>query len=400
MLLLLLSRRTVSLVVCCVSVLTWSDSFLKASAQDGAHATARSTLSPTKHRQLYPQCNDLRAECPTRRNDCTSSDPKVRQWMHPHCPVTCNVCRNRTVTVSPKLSFSPQLFIEMDSMVDGTGRAIGVPQILSGDARENRAMARKIQQSTEYYHNVVWKQVRYATVRSLCRNQHERCAEYAVVHDRCNVDAYYDLDDYTYDDMMAECAVICKKCEVLSPEAECPYNPDIMKNAWYPGDVNAMFERIVRDYDDLYNITILSRPLQDDSADVEHSTIRDGPWVITLDGFLTPEECQRLIDLGYDAGYERSEGMTIKDGVLVSDLVSNQRTSRNAWCDTAACKRDPIALSVRHRMANLTQISPMHSEPMQILKYDPGEFYKVQKTMRNFSNASPRCRCFSNGLAM
>ena len=60
-----------------------------------------------------------------------------------------------------------------------------------------------------------------------------------------------------------------------------------------PGQIDAMFERILVDYKH-YEPTVHSRP-------------PDGPWVVTLDKFVTYEECDRLIDLGAARGYERSK---------------------------------------------------------------------------------------------
>lgn len=354
-----------------------------------------------------PHCRDLRVNCPERKHECQEH----HLWMHSHCPVTCNVCHNRTVETSrQRARFLTATSVDPDTIVDGMGRTVGVPQIISFSSKTNHkknltlaaAIVRTVQDSVTYYNKVVMKQERYQSVRALCQNRHERCAEWAVAKDRCNEEAYEDVEYneydsatdshyyYYYSDMIRDCAVTCHRCELLSDEAKCPYTPETMPNAWYPGDVNRMFQRIVTDYSTLYNVTILSKPHDtadpavatnnDDITDpIRSSIIPEGPWVVTLDNFLTRAECQRLIDLGAAEGYERSSGMVVQaNGSLLSDFVTQDRTSRNAWCDSRACRTDPTVRAIHHRMANLTRISSVHYEWMQLLQYKEREFYKVR----------------------
>lgn len=65
---------------------------------------------------------------------------------------------------------------------------------------------------------------------------------------------------------------------------------------WGPGDLNKMFERITTEpyYIEKYQPNILSKP-------------PEGPWVITMDNVATEEECEKIIQLGTDRGYERSQ---------------------------------------------------------------------------------------------
>ena len=65
-----------------------------------------------------------------------------------------------------------------------------------------------------------------------------------------------------------------------------------------------------------FSAVVYSRPGDGPSIDV--SLVDDKskpPWVITLENFLTDDECDALIQLGYKYGYKRSE---------VSSLVSNR----------------------------------------------------------------------------
>jgi len=148
--------------------------------------------------------------------------------------------------------------------------------------------------------------------------------------------------------------------------------------AWYPGDLNAMFEKIVSDpyYASQYDIKVLSRPDYLEGDDPEEVDYITGPWVVILDNFVSEPDAKRLIELGQSIGYERSTdvGRVEEDG-SVERKVSTGRTSTNAWCNTDECEQDPVAISVYERIHNLTSIPEDNSEALQLLQYFPGQYY-------------------------
>ena len=137
-------------------------------------------------------------------------------------------------------------------------------------------------------------------------------------------------------------------------------------DAWKPGDLDKMFERIVAT---IPYVNIHSRPSPVESE--------DGPWVITIDQFLSDEECERLIELGYAQGYERSAdvGKMNFDGTF-EDSVNDGRTSTNAWCEDD-CFTDPKTQRVLQKIENLTGSPDKCSEHLQLLRYEPGQFYNT-----------------------
>ena len=147
-------------------------------------------------------------------------------------------------------------------------------------------------------------------------------------------------------------------CHRLIFEERCPWNITKEFDAWRAGDLNKMFERITTD------------PEWTNRGVTVHS--RD-PWVITIDDFTTAEECERLIQLGADVGYERSMdvGELQHDGTY-GDSINDGRTSTNAWCDDD-CWEDPLSGQVLRRIENLTQTPYNYSEHMQLLRYVPGQ---------------------------
>jgi prolyl 4-hydroxylase len=167
--------------------------------------------------------------------------------------------------------------------------------------------------------------------------------------------------------------------------------------AWYPGDLNRMFERIVNDPNttNRYKITVLSRPFsetkdttrQDEFEPVEQKSNGhddtdtndiDGPWVVVVDNFLNETEANRLIALGASAGYQRSTdvGSVLENGEF-DEVVSLYRTSTNAWCNTDECYDDPIANEIYNRIEALTGLPYENYESFQLLQYTQGQFYGI-----------------------
>jgi prolyl 4-hydroxylase len=134
-----------------------------------------------------------------------------------------------------------------------------------------------------------------------------------------------------------------------------------------------------------YTVTVHSRPESPAAVPNENGVIAldpakdrlEKPWVITFDNFLTDEECDHLIQLGYKEGYQRSKdvGKKLADGSF--DAVESQkRTSENAWCSGKnGCREDPIAKRVMDRIGNVVQVPTQNFEDFQMLRYEVGQFY-------------------------
>lgn len=160
--------------------------------------------------------------------------------------------------------------------------------------------------------------------------------------------------------MNTHCAPSCKACHMIDWYARgcsMPENTSEL-DVWKPGDLNKMFERIVADY---RNVNIISKP---SAIEAE-----DGPWVLTIDNFLSDEECEHLIAWGHKLGYERSRN---DDGDVNS--INEGRTSSQSWCRTE-CHNDPKTIPILQRVEALTGISDLNSEELQLLRYEPGQRY-------------------------
>jgi prolyl 4-hydroxylase len=228
-----------------------------------------------------------------------------------------------------------------------------------------------------------------AEIRENCQNRNELCAFWAVIGECDNNKAY----------MQTNCAPSCRSCHMIDIDARCPKLKDL-EPALHPGDLNKMFERIVRlapgnrtdslteselkEYADqkmpLYTVHIHSRP--GDTPATEISAVFDKslpPWVVTFDNFVTDEECAALIALGYEHEYKRSEDVGAEkfDGSHDS-IQSERRTSENAWCsDHGDCRPQEVPQRLHERMATVMGIPANNSEDFQILKYEKGQFYRT-----------------------
>jgi prolyl 4-hydroxylase len=231
----------------------------------------------------------------------------------------------------------------------------GDPQQVSG---ENQAeVLLRVKQMVHYMRYTVEQNDHFDAVRRHCLNRNELCAYWATVGE-CTANPAY---------MQLNCAAACLSCEQLAFETRCPLLENLEEtNIWKPGSLNQMFERIVRNYP---TTTILARPA------TPHELVEDRPWVIMVDDFLTNEECDGLVELGAQSGYERSEdvGELKFDGTYDSE-IGDGRTSTNTWC-LEACYDDPRTRGVIRKLEQLTGIPDANAEYLQLLRYEVGQYY-------------------------
>ena len=150
--------------------------------------------------------------------------------------------------------------------------------------------------------------------------------------------------------MYRECRWACRWC-AMSSNSLCVRDKQ-QRPAVVPGTLERMFARAVSDEHARFRPRVLSRQ----------------PWVVAFDSFLSDEECDRIIAVGGKRGFSRS---------MAGDGVQSVRTSSTSWCSDRACQDDPTMRSIRERIANLTMVPAHNAEHLQVLRYEPGQFYKV-----------------------
>ncbi|KAL3784812.1 hypothetical protein HJC23_013852 [Cyclotella cryptica] len=282
-------------------------------------------------------------------------------FMLKHCKRSCNVC-------------------DMKQDI----KKFGEPQLIPG----HRSLEVKdtISQSIIYMQKVTADQ-KYIHILRECRNKHVRCSEWAL-NDECDKNPAY---------MKQNCAPACKSCDyVLEMHEKCKLVPDSSLDAIQPGGMNQLFERMVRASAQMgFDPKVWSRPLKRYDGDVSSCETDitnpcntfDGPWVITMENFVSDDEIRILLDWGSRMTYERSQA---------GDMVTDTRTSSHSWC-TDECYHDPNVAIIRQRIADVTGIPYANYECLQLLKYEVGQFYKAHDdhiTEHNQQSHGPRLLTF------
>lgn len=93
------------------------------------------------------------------------------------------------------------------------------------------------------------------------------------------------------------------------------------------------------------------------------------PALYLAKGFLSPEEADHLIDLATPR-FERSSVVDRTTGANVPDA---DRTSSTVFLKRA---EDDVVARVEKRAADLTGIPVQYFERLQVVRYEPGQFYK------------------------
>lgn len=296
---------------------------------------------------------------------------------------------------------------------------IGVRQeIHPNDIGNEKAIEKttKIIMDTFTYVNKIMTQPKYSSVRAICQNNDEYCAalaadgacqmpkDYQSIKDDDNTQSI-DVDLYEF--MISECAPACQTCNQFVPEEELNIVKDCVadsdSNIFGPGDINRMFERMVGESDEgdviapKSKIKIHSRPdypagIKTSDAPLDYFV--GGPWVVTIDDFLTDEECLSLISMGHALGYARSSLEEEKDyneeelARLMQGSEDAYRTSTNTWCEDN-CHKDPTTQRIIEKLSNATGIPDSHAEYLQLLRYEEGQYYKDHHDVGGDEYVSP-----------
>jgi hypothetical protein len=180
-------------------------------------------------------------------------------------------------------------------------------------------------------------------------------------------------------------------------QTRCSKPSDGLPAALQPGELNKMFHRITsspikgsneteklgyghysHDVNNKmeYSVLVHSHPGKIDY--VVASSIKEGqsPWIITIDNFLSEEECESLIKIGHQQIFQRSIDVgkqNLADG-RVYGKMTQRRTSESSWCTSeSGCRDQDVPGRIHQRISNLLNIPSENSEDLQLLKYEVGQ---------------------------
>lgn len=106
-------------------------------------------------------------------------------------------------------------------------------------------------------------------------------------------------------------------------------------------------------------------------AGISRSIIHDkDPGLDLLQGFLTPDECRHLINLA-EGRFQRS---SVVDPTTGKNIEDKDRTSRSVYLNHG---EDDIVQRIEQRAALALGVPLENFERLQVVKYEPGQFYKA-----------------------
>mmetsp|Transcript_39945 Transcript_39945/g.96405 ORF Transcript_39945/g.96405 Transcript_39945/m.96405 type:complete len:504 (+) Transcript_39945:2499-4010(+) len=128
-------------------------------------------------------------------------------------------------------------------------------------------------------------------------------------------------------------------------------------------------------------------PLSDDSDEGDEgsaaasavegsSEIKYGPWIVTIEDFVTQDQVDALKGHGERQGYSRSYDGVQKDDGSWERIPVEWRTSGESFCNTPQCLEDPIVTDLMTNVTSTLGIPESHCDYLQLLKYTTGQFYK------------------------
>jgi prolyl 4-hydroxylase len=116
---------------------------------------------------------------------------------------------------------------------------------------------------------------------------------------------------------------------------------------------------------------VLSSPTTTTYYDSDLNETFPGPYIVSIDDFLSEEEATTLIELGRLEGYQTSTLM--EDEITDEEDPDQIRTSSNSWCSSPKCTKHDVTKAVLQRIYDLVQIPEDYSEWIQMLYYQEGQ---------------------------
>eukprot|EP00040_Diaphanoeca_grandis_P012302 m.62455 g.62455 ORF g.62455 m.62455 type:complete len:447 (+) comp23158_c0_seq1:267-1607(+) len=185
---------------------------------------------------------------------------------------------------------------------------------------------------------------------------HNKCAEWAL-QGECELNPSY---------LHQHCAKSCNLCRTSLPFNErCVRHPAERSAIEPPHGLDRMYHRILTDPDIVEKYT-------------PYAVSKD-PWVVVFENFVSEDEGNELFSHLPDKWTVSTTvgDLDAKGDVDLTKAGKGARTSTTAWCSMNPCSRSDVHLEIQKRVAYVTGTDPQHMEFMQVLNYEPGQYYKA-----------------------
>lgn len=198
----------------------------------------------------------------------------------------------------------------------------GVAQQVEGDVHVD--VLKNIQSTVSYMERMQLTSTLSKQTLSECINEKDLCAFWASTGE-CEKNTSFMTDN---------CSPSCQSCHLIDYETRCPHRDPQLEPAVGNSELDDVFEAIVSI--DIQGLQVHSRPKENvASTDFKHR-----PWVITIDDFLTTEECDTMIELTY--------GKTLDNLVIVQEADG----STKSFCmDKNGCYNHAVTQAIYKRLS-------------------------------------------------
>jgi len=188
-----------------------------------------------------------------------------------------------------------------------------------------------------------------------CRDLDQNCNIWAAASECDNNPAF----------MHSNCALACGTCDKMVRSCD-----DIGEDSLAEGGIEAAMQQM------------LAMP------SLTPKVLSSDPWVLQLETFASVDEVDDILRVG---GHNFSRSLAGYGNGQVQ-----ARTSSTSWCNVPSCEDDAVMMRLKTKITSALSCPMKNTEHLQVLKYEPGQFYRSHHDQNSpyDSPAGPRIFTF------
>lgn len=198
-----------------------------------------------------------------------------------------------------------------------------------------------------------------------CHNKYPFCTKYAE-DGHCNLNPGF---------MILNCPFACNACHLRDAAVRCKREQLNISSAppYLPGEMESMFSSLEKHNNGKFDIQALS----------------ETPFIVTFDNFLSEEEANALI-VRQNKWQRSTETGQSDDFGATGRILGAARTSSTSWCIGPECENDQHVVNIVQRIVQVTGLHKDMFEPIQVLRYTPGQRYALHHDHSHADSADNR----------